>query len=133
MKHFLSWFFNVWACIYIFLFHCDLHSLKVLYNKWCSFHYGVHYVKRNNWKISEPKNERCIILCFSYVFFILVNLFFDHLIKFCCITSLLYGTNHMTSTHLYMYKYVLKWQAHSSFKRKEKYLNVYNLYICQII
>jgi hypothetical protein len=79
MKHFLSWNFYVWACTYFFLFHYELHSHKMLYNKWCSLYYGVHYVKRNNWKINELKNERC----FSYVFFILVNLFFDHLIKFC--------------------------------------------------
>lgn len=44
--------------------------------------YWENIVLRILW--NEPKNERCIVLCFSYVFFILVFFFFflDHLIKF---------------------------------------------------
>jgi uncharacterized membrane protein len=47
-----------------------------------------------------------LFLCF----FLLKSYFdmeFDYLIKFCAITSLLYNTSHMISSHLYFYNEVL--------------------------
>jgi hypothetical protein len=39
MKLFWSKVFYLWIYTFIFLFHCGLHSLKVLHKKWCSSHY----------------------------------------------------------------------------------------------
>jgi hypothetical protein len=94
-----------------FLLHYDLHLLKVLNTKWCSFHYVCIMWNETIEQINGPKKEKYIIIFNVFPMFLnfwLQNYFdilcFDNLIK--CITSLLYSACSMISTHLYLYKNV---------------------------
>jgi hypothetical protein len=90
MEHFLSRVSNVWACTYCSMFHCCLHSFRVLHNKSCSSHYMCIIWKELIERICEPKKEKCtillnILLMFFYFFFLVKFYFdmcFDNLIKF---------------------------------------------------
>jgi hypothetical protein len=82
MKHFCCDFLKFWACIYIFLLHCSLHSFKVLHNKWCPSHYVCIMWKQMNEIISELKKLKMhYFLCIFYLktYF---DMCFDNLIKF---------------------------------------------------
>jgi hypothetical protein len=128
MEYFLSKVSNVWACTYFFMFHCGLHSFRVLHNKWCSSHYMCIIWKEIIKKICEPKKEKCTIVLNVFFFFGLKKILICVLIIWLSswITSLLYSTSHMISTHLYLYKCVLN-DIGISFKKEGK-----NLHICQI-
>jgi hypothetical protein len=112
---FLSWIACVWAW-----------TKQVMFNSLC-----IHYVKVAIEKISGPKKES-YSQCSCYVLFFWLKKCFDMFWSVdyvWYITSLLYSTSHMVSTHLWTFK---KWHGYSSFQREETNLNIWNLHICQI-
>ncbi len=117
---------------YFFLLHCDLHSLKVLHNKWCSSHYLCIPWKETIKRFSEPKKEGYNILLnvlLVYFSFWLKNYFdmcFDHLIKIYVSHDHYYSTSHMIIKHLYLYKHVLNVMTiYFQKEKKHKHLNNY--------
>jgi hypothetical protein len=111
-----STMFYVWAWTYIFLFHCDLHLLKVLNTKWCSPHYVCIMWKEKIEIINGPQREKCIIFLNIFLKFlkfwlqICFDMCFDNLIKH--IISLLYGACSTISNHL---QECFQWHQYSFF------------------
>jgi len=63
---------HVLTCLNMhFFFHCDLHSFKMLHNKWCSFHYV--YIM---WK-KQLKNlmDQIYIYIYNFPQFLIIYLF----------------------------------------------------------
>jgi len=83
-QHFMSLTYEHEMCfLYLgmnifFLFHCDLHLLKMLNTKLCSPHYVCIMWKETIKRINGPKKKKMYYfpLCFSYVFNFLVTKLF---------------------------------------------------------
>jgi hypothetical protein len=89
LEHFLSLVFLCFSMhIYIF-FHCGLHSLEVLHNKWCPPHYVCIMWKETIERINEPKRKKNVLFpsMFFLCFFLgpkkYFEICFDNLINFC--------------------------------------------------
>ncbi len=136
IKHFLLWIFYVWACTHFFLYHYGLHSLKVLDNKWCWFHYVCIMWKEAIERFSEPKKDRCNILLnvltmyFSFWLKPYFDMCFDNLIQ-------IYASHHCYITQAIwqqtMHWTCFRWHGYLCFERekinpqhlKPKYLSNY--------
>jgi hypothetical protein len=102
-----------------FLFRCDLHSFKVLHNKWCSAHHMCIMWKEKIERISGKKNE--FLLSAFPMFFSgleIILMCFDKLIKFYashhyCIAFVPYDINPFILLWA-----CFNWYGYSCFKRE---------------
>jgi hypothetical protein len=92
IKTFFVMSFLSLAFTYFLLFHCVLHSLKVLHNKWCSDHYVCIMWKQTIEKFSGPERKDVL---FSSMFFLCIFLFAQQIIFICVLIIWLNFMHHI--------------------------------------